>query len=101
MTLTVFCVLFLFPNPFCLLNFLSPTSCNLLPHRLNGRFLRLDVLDVWFGVYEKSQAVIKEVEFFGEVLVTSLANGEERLCAWPTVFDEELDRCAYLDGGGG
>jgi len=56
---------------------------------------------VWFGVYEKSQAVIKEVEFFGEMLVTSLANGEERLCAWPTVFDEELDRCAYLDGGGG
>jgi hypothetical protein len=40
----------------------------------------LDVLDIW-SVYEKSQAVIKEVEFFGEALVTSLANGEERLCA--------------------
>jgi hypothetical protein len=65
--------------------------------RLNGRFLRLDVLDIWSGVYEKSQAVIKEVEFFGEALVTSLANGEERLCAWPTVYSEEDARCIYLD----
>jgi hypothetical protein len=65
--------------------------------RLNGRFLRLDVLDVWEGVYGKSQAIIKEVEFFGEALTTSLALGEERLCAWPTVYDDALSRCAYLE----
>ena len=65
--------------------------------RLNGRFLRLDVLDVWEGVYAKTQAVIKEVEFFGEALTTSLALGEERLCAWPTRFSEILEKCAYLE----
>ena len=64
---------------------------------MNGRFLRLDVLDVWEGVYGKSQAIIKEVEFFGEALTTSLALGEERLCAWPTVYDDALSRCAYLE----
>ena len=63
--------------------------------RLNGRFLRLDVLDVWEGVYGKSQVVLKEVEFFGEILVTSLANGEEKLCAWPTTYKEDVERCTY------
>ena len=68
--------------------------------KLNGRFLRLDILDVWSGVYGKTQAVIKEIEFFGEALVTSLALGEERLCAWPTVYDETAERCTYVGSGG-
>jgi hypothetical protein len=68
--------------------------------KLNGRFLRLDILDVWSGVYGKTQAVIKEIEFFGEALVTSLALGEEKLCAWPTRYDDTAERCVYIDGGG-
>ena len=67
---------------------------------LNGRFIRLDILDVWSGVYAKDQAVIKEIEFFGEALVTSLALGEERLCAWPTEYDDVLERCAYTGSAG-
>ena len=65
--------------------------------RLNGRFLRLDILDVWEGVYGKTQAVLKEVEFYGQALQTSLALGEERLCAWPTVYDDVLSKCNYLN----
>lgn len=60
---------------------------------VSATFFKLEVLSVYEGVYAKGQAVIKELEFYGQELITPLNAATLRQCPWGTLFNEETGRC--------